>query len=121
MRCPFNSINIHHVYAHSNKTTHEYNAQIDGVFELKNSYTIQIQAIDAIGEADIKTFEIPTQDVALHLGKGGKNVSVGTYCDYSEERTFYSEWKAIFGGGVCIGDSNTTLKDYILSVINEGG
>lgn len=105
----------------SDTATDEYNAQISGVFDLKNSYTIQIQAIDAIGESDIRTFEIPTQDVALHLGKGGKNVSIGTYCDYSEERTFYSEWKAIFGGGVCIGDSNTTLKDYILSVINEGG
>ena len=106
---------------YSNTTTHEYNAQIEGVFALKNSYTVQIRAIDAIKEFDVKTFEIPTQDVALHLGQGGKNVSIGTYCDYSEERTFYSEWKSIFGGGVCIGDSNTTLKDYILSVINEGG
>lgn len=106
----------------STSTATEFNALIQGVeFELKEAYTIQIQAIDTIGEYDIKTFEIPTQDVALHLGKGGKNVSIGTYCDYSEERTFYSEWKAIFGGGVCIGDSNTTLKDYILQVINGGG
>jgi hypothetical protein len=103
----------------SDTATDEYNAQISGVFDLKNSYTIQIQAIDAIGESDIKTFEIPTQDVALHLGNGGKNVSIGTYCDYSEERTFYSEWKAIFGGGVYIGD--TPLEDYILNVINGGG
>ena len=93
----------------------------DEVFDLKTSYTVQIMAIDDIGEYDLKTFEVPTQDVALHLGKGGKNVSIGTYCDYSEERTFYSEWKAIFGGGVCVGDSNTTLKDYILQVINGGG
>jgi hypothetical protein len=105
----------------SSATTDEYNALIPGVFELKQSYTVQIRAIDSLKEHDIKTFEVPTQDVALHLGKGGKNVSIGTYCDYSEERTFYSDWKAIFGGGVCIGDSNTTLKDYILSVVNEGG
>ena len=106
----------------TNTATNEYNALIPGVaFDLKESYTVQIRAIDDIGEHDTKTFEIPTRDVALHLGKGGKNVSIGTYCDYSEERTFYSEWKAIFAGGVCIGDSNTTLKDYILSVINEGG
>lgn len=102
-------------------TTDEYNGLVTGVFDLKQSYTVQIKASDYIGEPDIRTFEIPTQDVALHLGKGGKNVSIGTYCDYSEEHTFYSEWKAIFGGGVCIGDSNTTLKDYILSVVNEGG
>jgi hypothetical protein len=74
----------------------EYNGLIDWVFDLKTSYTVQIMAIDDIGEFDIKTFEIPTQDVALHLGKGGKNVAVGTYCDTSKPYTFYSEWDAIF-------------------------
>ena len=100
-------------------TTNEYNALVGVVFELKEAYTIQVMAIDDIGENDIKTFEIPTRDVALHLGKGGKNVSIGTYCDYSEDRTFYSEWKAIFGGGVYIGDKS--LKEYIQDVINGGG
>ena len=100
-------------------SVNEYNAQVAGVFDLTKSYTVQIRAIDLVGEYDIKTFEIPTQDVALHLGKGGKNVSIGTYCDYSEERTFYSEWKAIFGDDVYIGDK--TLKEYILNVINGGG
>lgn len=104
----------------TNTTTNEYNSSApDVAFELKKSYTVQIRAIDDIGESDIKTFEIPTQDVALHLGRGGKNVAIGTYCDYSEERTFYSEWKAIFGGGVWIGDK--TLKEYIKDVINGGG
>lgn len=104
-------------------TADEYNALITGeVFELKNAYTIQIRAIDDIGEYDIKTFDIPTRDVALHLGKGGKNVSVGSYCDYSEEYTFHSEWKAIFDKDVVIGGDvhigGMTLADYIRSVIN---
>lgn len=103
----------------ASSTSNEYNALAPGTFDLKTSYIVQIRAIDDIGESDIKTFEVPTQDVALHLGKGGKNVSIGTYCDYSEERTFYSEWKAIFGGGVYIGDK--TLKEYIKDVINGGG
>jgi hypothetical protein len=99
-----------------------YNALIPGaVFDLKTSYNVQIRAIDDIGEFDTKTFEIPTQDVALHLGKGGKNVAIGTYCDYSEEYTFYSEWKAIFNKGIFIGPNKTPLEDYILSVINGGG
>jgi hypothetical protein len=81
-------------------TTTEYNALLPGErFELRESYTVQFRAIDDIGEIDTRTFEIPTQDVALHLGKGGKNVSVGTYCDYSEDYTFYSDWKAIFDKG----------------------
>lgn len=82
-------------------TTTEYNALLPGErFELRESYTVQIRATDDIGEIDTRTFEIPTQDVALHLGKGGKNVSVGTYCDYSEDYTFYSDWKAIFDKGL---------------------
>lgn len=103
----------------SNTTTSEYNALISGeVFDLKKSYTVQIRAVDDIGEQDPKTFEIPTQDVALHLGKGGKNVSVGTYCDYSKEYTFYSDWESIFDKDVNIyGKLSAThiapLGDYI--------
>ena len=101
-------------------TEDSYNALLPGVeFALKNSYTIQIRAADDIGEQDIKTLDVPTQDVALHLGRGGKNVSVGSYCDYSEDYTFHSEWKAIFDDEVII--QGKTLKDYIKSVINEGG
>jgi hypothetical protein len=101
-------------------TADSYNALLPGVeFALKNSYTIQIRATDDIGEQDIKTLDVPTQDVALHLGRGGKNVSVGSYCDYSEDYTFHSEWKAIFDDEVII--QGQTLKNYIKSVINEGG
>lgn len=80
--------------------TDEYNALVSGEFVLKDSYTIQIRAVDDVGESDVKEFEIPTQDVALHLGRGGKNVSIGEYCDYSEEYTFRSAWKAYFDNGI---------------------
>lgn len=103
----------------SSSTTDEYNALISGVvFDLKQSYTVQIRAIDSLNEYDIRTFEIPTQDVALHLGKSGKNVSVGTYCDYSEEYTFYSDWKAIFDKEVVIG--GYTVADYIVEAGTSG-
>ena len=85
----------------SDLATDEYNGLLSGaVFDLKTAYTVQIRAVDTIGEYDIKTFDVPTQDVALHLGKGGKNVSVGTYCDYSKDYTFYSEWDATFGKSI---------------------
>lgn len=96
----------------TNTTTSEYNALISGeVFDLKKSYTIQIRAVDDIGEQDFKTFEIPTQDVALHLGKGGKNVSVGTYCDYSKEHTFYSDWDAYFDKDVYVNENLSVSGD----------
>jgi len=89
--------------AKNSVATDEYSGLLSGVvFDLQKSYTVQIRAVDDLGEHDLKTLEVPTRDVALHLGKGGKNVSIGSYCDYSEDYTFYSSWKAIFGNGVYI-------------------
>jgi hypothetical protein len=97
----------------ANTTTTEFNALLPStVFELTKSYTVQIRAIDDVGEKDVKTFEIPTQDVALHLGKGGKNVSVGTYCDYSKDYTFFSKWDAYFDKNVYIGSNK--VVDFII-------
>jgi hypothetical protein len=109
-------------------TGSEYNALLEGVvFDRKTSYTVQIRAIDTIKEYDLKTFEIPTENVALHLGSGGKKVSVGTYCSASQpDESFYSEWEAIFdkdvivGGDIRIGENKTTLRDYILNIMNGG-
>lgn len=93
--------NATHLWKTLTLTNNEYNALLSGVkFEAEKSYTVQIRAIDDIGGYDVKTFDIPTQEVVLHLGKGGKNVSVGSRCDYSEEYTFHSAWKAIFDKGI---------------------
>ena len=92
----------------------EYSAMLTGVvFDVKKAYTVQLRAIDDIGDSDVKTFEIPTQDVALHLGAGGKNVSIGTYCDYSKEYTFYSEWVGIFDKGLWGSSQNYNVTDVL--------
>lgn len=94
--------------------TDEYNALLAGVvFDVKKSYDVQIMAIDDIGEYDIRPLEVPTQDVALHLGKGGKNVSVGTYCDYSREYTFYSDWVGVFDKGIEGAHNNQYATDVL--------
>ncbi len=73
----------------------------DEAFYLNAAYSVQIRAIDDLGECEIKEFEIPTQDVALHLGRGGKRVTVGDYCDEDdEENLFRSAWKAKFDKGM---------------------
>ena len=81
-------------------TTSNYANLVSGTFDLDKSYTIQIKAEDDIGEYNIKEFDVPTQDVALHLGHGGKNVSIGEFCDYSEQYTFRSSWEAFFANGI---------------------
>lgn len=105
-------------------TADEYSALIPGEFDKKQAYTIQIRAVDDIGDYDIKTLEVPTEDVALHLGRGGKNVTVGTYCDYSEDYTFRSAWKGIFDedvyvhGGLYAGHIKP-IGDYMGLDLNE--
>ena len=94
--------------ARTTTNTNEYNALVSGTFEKTKSYSIQIMAIDDVGEFDIKDFEIPTEDVALHLGRGGKNVSIGEYCDYAEAYTFRSAWKSVFDNGI-YGNLNGTM------------
>lgn len=78
----------------------KYSGLISGTFDTKKSYSIQIRAIDDVGGFDVKNLIVPTMDVPLHLGKGGKNVSIGEYCDYSEDNTFSTAWKAIFKNGI---------------------
>ena len=95
----------------------EFDGSVPYDFDTKTAYTVQIRAIDEIGEYDIKTFEIPTEDVALHLGAGGKKAAIGTYCG-DEDYTFRCAWKAIFEGDVIV--NGMTLEDYIKSVMNGG-
>ena len=101
-------------------TATEYNAMLDGVFDDDKAYTIQLMAIDDIGEYDIKTLDVPTRDVALHLGAGGKNVSIGSYCDLSEPYTFHSEWKAIFDKEVILGYSELPIVNHIVEEGTDG-
>jgi hypothetical protein len=104
----------HDLIAKTDTSTDEYNALLSGeVFDLKKSYTVQIKAIDDVGEHDVKTLEIPTMDVALHLGKGGKNVSVGTYCDYSVPYRFYSDWEGVFDKGLWGASLNFNVTDIL--------
>lgn len=109
----------HDLISKQTTTTNEYNALLSNeVFELTKSYSIQIATVDDIGEYDIKDFEIPTQDVALHLGKGGKNVAVGTYCDYSKDYTFYSDWDAYFDKDVYVGGNK--IVDFPIELGTSG-
>lgn len=83
----------------SNTATNEYNALIPSeVFDTKKSYTVQIRAIDDIGEYDSKTFDIPTEDVTMHLRKGGKGVAIGKYAEL--ENYFEVDYDAQFNKAI---------------------
>lgn len=46
-----------------------------------SSYIVEISVVDALGKASIYTGHIPTDDVALHLGKGGKRAAFFKYAE----------------------------------------
>lgn len=66
------------------------------------AYTVEIGVSDEVGSSAAITFSIPTQDVPLHLGNGGKNVALGRYCDYSGEKRIDIGWEIYLAKGVRI-------------------
>lgn len=106
--------------ARTDLSTDQYNALLPGVeFDITKAYTVQIRAIDDTGDNDPKTLEVPTRDVALHLGKGGKNVSIGSYCDYAEDYTFHSYWTGIFDKGINGTLLNHKVRNDVLTFAEE--
>lgn len=93
--------------------TDEYSGLLQEEFGANQIYNIQIRAIDEIGEYTIKSLDVPKKDTTFHLGKGGKNVSVGLPCDYSRDYTFRSAWEAIFDKGISGTILNHTVGDVL--------
>lgn len=74
--------------ANSYQSWYDINAVVEGVtFELDKAYVVTVRCIDKFGNEEDETtytnlaYKIPTSEVALHLGKGGNKVAVGTYAD----------------------------------------
>lgn len=66
------------------------------------AYTVEIGVSDEVGSASAISFSIPTQDVPLHLGNGGKNIALGRYCDYSGEKRIDIGWDVYLSKGARI-------------------
>ena len=70
--------------------------------ESTKAYVVEIGVVDDIGESMSVEFRIPTLDVPLHLGKGGKNIGIGRYADYSEDHRVDVGWDVNLASGVRI-------------------
>lgn len=99
-------------------TNNEYDALIDGTFTITNTYTIQIGVIDTLGEYDSLDFDIPTDDVPLHLGKGGKSVGIGRYADTNDDYSVKVGWETTFDEDVHfsgeVSYDGEVLKNFII-------
>lgn len=85
------------------------------------AYTIQIIAEDDVGEKDILTITIPTSFITAHAPEGGHGLTLGGYHDPAKVDMFDCWFDAHFHGDILIGETGMTLREYILSVISEGG
>lgn len=92
-------------------------ALLGGVLNPESSYVIQVQAIDDIGDSAETTVGVQTEGAYWHRTKNG--MGFGGYCE--GENLMDVHWDARFRGDVLIGSEGMTLRDYILSVISEGG
>lgn len=97
--------------------TVETGALLGGVLAVDKTYQVQVQAIDDIGDYAETTIEVPTEKVHTHKAKNG--LGLGKYCE--GENLLDVGWDAHFHGDILIGASGMTLKEYIQSVISEGG
>lgn len=64
------------------------------------TYTVQIRAVDDVGEVTVVSVTISAADTPLHLGEGGKNVGIGQYCDYSDSERVDVGWPMFLNAGV---------------------
>lgn len=71
--------------------------------EPKFSYQVELSAADDLGETGVRLQTISTANTPLHLGKGGRNLGLGRYCDYSREDAIDVGWPMYM-------DSNRILK-----------
>lgn len=91
------------------KSMYEINAVVPEItLDVKKTYTVTVRCIDKFGEYDYIDFQIPTEDVAFHLGKGGTKVAFGKYAEWDNAVEIAEDWDLIVKGKV--------LADYINSL-----
>ena len=101
-------------------TSDYVSAKIPGVVSSNTiAYNIRLIAEDDVGETDTVTMTVPTAFASYHIPIGGHGCTMGGYHDPAKYNVFDCWFDAEFHGNVLIEEK--TLREYILSVISEGG
>lgn len=70
-------------------------------------YTIEIQAVDNLGESGSVETRIPTSEMTFHLGENGKAVGIGRYASESGEKRLDVAWDTHFEKDLQVGGATT--------------
>lgn len=92
---------------------------ITGLFSKTNTYEIQLYAVDTIGEMATITFNIPTDDIPLHLGYGGKAVGIGRYADTAKPHSLSIAWKVFLDDVISMGDVDLSFGSDLTDLANK--
>lgn len=70
-------------------------------------YTIELRAVDKLGESGSVWTRIPTSEMTFHLGENGKAVGIGRYASESGENRLDVAWDAHFEKGLQVSGATT--------------
>lgn len=86
-----------------------------GSLSAGSTYTVQISAIDDVGNEGITTFTLLSEAVFMHRRAGGKGMGLGKYCE--EDNLLDVAWNLRVRGNILVGESGMTLEAYIKSFL----
>lgn len=101
----------------------DYASVVPGVtLSVSVVYTIEIQAVDKLGESGSVGSRIPTSEMTLHLGENGKAVGIGRYASESGENRLDVAWDAHFEKGLQVsGAADLGKTPPKVAVLNNAG
>lgn len=76
------------------------NEVIETPFDVRTAYTFQLKVEDDVGEERVYTYPIPDISTVMHLGRGGRNLGLGQFCDYSGKDRIDVGWTTHFNTGI---------------------
>lgn len=80
---------------------YDLNQVLSGVtVSASKTYIVTITITDRYGEKDFLEFAIPTEDVALHLGKNGNKAAFGKYAELDKTLEIAEDWTLMASGNV---------------------
>ena len=91
-------------------------AMLDGALSVQNTYYVQIQALDDLGESSITTINVPTDSVYLHKAGSINALGIGKYAEEENTVDIAEDIELIARGGIRAieippaTDLNTLLK-----------
>ena len=102
------------------------NALLGGALSVQNTYYVQIQALDDLGESSITTINVPTDSVYLHKAGSINSLGIGKYAEEENVVDIAEDKDVIVRGGYraieipAATDLNTLLKpnNYFGNAVN---